>query len=37
MIERSQVQIPAGPAGEFSSMLTVISVSVPLSCYRSSK
>ena len=37
MIERSQVRIPAGVAGEFSSpgstsVLTLISVSVPPPC-----
>ena len=41
MIERSRVRIPAGTAGEFSSpgstfLLTLISVSVPPPCYRSS-
>ena len=41
MIERSRVRIPAGAAGEFSSpgstfVLTLISVSVPPQCYRSS-
>ena len=41
MIERSRVRIPAGAAGEFSStgptsVLTLISVSVPPPSYRSS-
>ena len=41
MIDRSQVQVLAGVAGEFSSMgqlsvLTLVSVSVPPPCYCSS-